>query len=109
MPFRRVISVLTLAAFLPLAMGCTNRRTIEFDSDPSSPDNELPKYESFEIEGYTLSNGQHFEWSGYVVLVDADSVLFTPKPSSDVKPGILDSLSPEQIDIFFRDSLAVGP
>jgi hypothetical protein len=92
MRFHRAINVLILAAFLPLATGCTNRRTIEIDSDPSSPDHELPKYEPFEIEGYTLKSGQHFEWSGYVVLVDADSVLFTPKQApSDVKPGILDS------------------
>ena len=90
MRFHRVISVLTLAAFLPLAAGCVTRRTFEIESDPSALHQILSEDGRLEIDAYTLQDGRHFDWPGYVAPVGADSVLFTPRlVQSDVKPATL--------------------
>jgi len=90
MRFHRAISVLTLAAFLPLAAGCSTQTTRQLHSDPgderaASADDWLAE-ERVPIAGYTLQDGRFHEWDGTVQALGADSLLFV-RSISDAQWG----------------------
>ena len=74
-----MIHLITLIAFLPLAVGCSSQktRTLFLDSDPDSasviPDSDKP----VRIIGYSLRADGFHEWDGFVQAAPPDYLLFS--------------------------------
>lgn len=88
MQTRRLITVLTLIAFLPVAAGCSRTRAVTLDSDPASADalSQLRSGEPVKISGYTRASGGYRKWDGHAQMATADSLEFVPV-SSETKPS----------------------
>jgi hypothetical protein len=84
MQTRRLITIMTLIAFLPLAVGCSATRTVALDSDPASADviSKLQSGEPVKILGYTRASGGYRRWDGHARVATADSLEFGPGPSN---------------------------
>jgi hypothetical protein len=88
MQHRRLITAMTLVAFLPLAAGCSNTRTVPIGSDPSAAEAvaEFQAGESLEISGFARASDGYRDWDGQVRMVAPDSLEFIPEPHS-TKPA----------------------
>ena len=73
---QRVISVVTLATFLPLAVGCSSHRTMDLDSDPVAADVWLTEQGWVKIAGHQLRDGEFHGWEGEVRAAPPDSLEF---------------------------------
>jgi hypothetical protein len=76
MRFRRAVSVLVLAAFLPLAVGCSSQRTVRMDSDPGDTSPAAASNQPTKISGYTTTDSEFHEWDGQMSVVGTDSLEF---------------------------------
>ena len=77
MTARRLISLLTLTAFLPLAVGCSSQKVIPLDSDPESDTDPLAKGKAIAISGYTTTANGYQSWNGAVQTAPPDSLQFS--------------------------------
>jgi hypothetical protein len=84
MNYRRLITSLTLIAFLPLAIGCSTSTTsvVDLNSDPetSQPIAQLEDGEPLRISGYTRVSDGYRDFRGFVHLASPDSVQFLKDP-----------------------------
>ena len=81
---RRLITPLTLIAFLPFAAACSTTRTVPVGSDPapSTAVLELQAGELVEISGYARVSDGYRDWNGHVRMAAPDSLEFVPRSSS---------------------------
>ncbi|RKZ16695.1 hypothetical protein DRQ53_05620 [bacterium] len=88
MQTRRLLTLLTLIAFLPLALGCSNRYSVTAESDPaeSTAAATLQAGESVNISGYTRPSDGYRDWSGQVRLAAVDSLEFV-RQATDADPA----------------------
>ena len=63
---RRVISLLTLLSFLPLAVGCSKLSTVPISSNPGADSEVVSLDEPIRIKGYKTPPDTVHEWDGYV-------------------------------------------
>ena len=75
MRFRRLITVMTLTAFLPIAAGCSTTKTYAVGTDPfaSGAVQMLLAGETLEIAGYTRTSDGHRKFRGHVRLITSNS------------------------------------
>lgn len=75
---RAAVSVLTLAAFLPLATGCSSYRTsyVQNDMVTDQTTARLAEGEGVQISGYTTRTDGFHRWKGAVSEAGADSLEF---------------------------------
>jgi hypothetical protein len=96
MRFHRAINILTLAAFLPLAVGCSTQKAVTPETDPAVPAEVTPD-EAFllssqvRIEGYTTNSDGFREWQGFVQAAAPDSLEFFEQTRSANAPPIAGS------------------
>jgi hypothetical protein len=78
MRYRRLITAITLIAFLPLSTGCSKSRTVGVSDEPtgSSSSSRLHAGESVAISGYTRADDGFRAWDGRVRLAHPDSLEF---------------------------------
>jgi hypothetical protein len=79
---RRVISLVTLLAFLPLATGCSSHKAIPLDSDPDPAADPLEAGKAIAITGYTTHAEGTQSWHGTVQAAPPDSLQFSKKVTS---------------------------
>lgn len=81
---QRLITAMTLIAFLPIAAGCSTTRTYEVGTDPSASGavQMLLAGETLEIAGYTRASDGHRKFRGHVRLITQDTLEFIPGNSS---------------------------
>lgn len=84
MTARRLISLVTLLSFLPLAVGCSSQKSIALDSNPGSEADPLRGGKSVRISGYTSTVNGYQEWSGAVRAAQSDSLQFSRRAGSTV-------------------------
>jgi hypothetical protein len=77
MRHQRVISVFTLAAFLPLSVGCTTAVRTPIHSKPIHPTRAIGYGKPVAIESWTDREGTKHSWDGFVQAVTPDSLEFT--------------------------------
>jgi hypothetical protein len=75
----RLIHLLVLIAFLPVATGCSKTSVMAVESDPDSAQEQFPASERIRIDGYALAGGEQVDWLGYVTIGPPDSLRFTPE------------------------------
>jgi hypothetical protein len=77
---RRAISILVLATFLPLATGCSARRTTYIRDDPVTDETtaKLARGDEIWVAGYTTRSDGFHPWNGDVVATGRDSLEFRP-------------------------------
>jgi len=79
---RRVISLVTLLAFLPLATGCASHKVIPLDSDPDPAADPLEAGKAIAITAYTTHAEGTQSWHGTVQAAPPDSLQFSKKVTS---------------------------
>jgi len=77
MRFHRTISIVSLVAFLPFAVGCSSQRTVRLDSDPGDASTSDASSQPTKISGYTTVDSEFHVWHGQMSAVGADSLEFT--------------------------------
>jgi hypothetical protein len=77
---RRLITVLALIAFLPVAAGCSTTRTVPVGTDPAAAEAvaELQAGAQVKISGYTRTSDGYHDWNGEVRMAAPDSLEFIP-------------------------------
>ena len=73
----RLFHLLTLAAFLPLASGCSSQNVIPLGSDPDTATAPLEAGKAITISGYTTTANGYQSWNGTVQTAPPDSLQFS--------------------------------
>ena len=112
---QRTIAVITLAAFLPMAAGCSKTEIRRISTNPVEPSGPV---EPVEIVAYTDHDGARHEWAGTIEPAGADSLLFVRPDlgeqwwggsSSRRKPDIrlkLSRMDVESVEVKSKDALS---
>jgi hypothetical protein len=87
MRFHRAIRILVLTTFLPTALGCASRRTVDLHSDPGSQAEFLADGKPVQISGFTMSDGEVIDWDGHVSSDPPESLKFVPAAAENLKKG----------------------
>jgi len=74
---RRLLSALTLVAFLPLAIGCSSTRTTSMQDDASEAERMLGSGKPVDVSAVIDRTGKRHEWEGTVRLVSPDVLEFS--------------------------------
>lgn len=82
MRFRRLICLMTLLSFIPLAAGCSSQKVIPLHSDPGSGADPLREGKSLSISGYTSHEDGYQMWRGTIRTAPPDSLLLRKKAAS---------------------------
>jgi len=80
---RRIVWILTLAAFLTMTCGCARTSLRRVEEEMARTGTGLQKDKGQKIDGYLLHDGTMKEYDGRVRLVEQDSLAFWSEEKSD--------------------------
>ena len=73
---RRIITALTLAAFVSATPGCAGRVTLPVDTDFTKKPSVNRAHDPVQIAGYTTADSGKQDWKGWVRATSIDSLEF---------------------------------